>query len=453
MITEPLRFPPGFLWGTATAAHQVEGDNRNNQWWAWEEQPGRIWRGDRSGKACGWWTPGGAEADLDLAAELGQNAHRMSVEWSRIEPEEGRFDPQAIARYRQILRAMRERGIEPMVTLHHFTDPLWVARRGGWENPRVIARFRRYVRYVVGELGDLVRLWCTINEPNIYVAFGYLLGAFPPGRHDILRGLRVLNHLLRAHAAAYRVIHQMDGRAQVGLAHHIALFEPADPTSPMDRLVAAMQDRVFNAISLYAPYDGKIRFPAGSGLVYGPLVDSQDFVGVNYYVHYRVRFDSGRPWQAFARYLFPPGAPVTDLKADGEPYCALSPQGFYRVLRRAARLGKPIYVTENGIPDAADRLRLQLLATYLPEMHRALREGVDIRGYFHWTLVDNFEWAEGWGLRFGLIELDVSTGQRRIRPSGRFYGEISRANALSPEMIARYVPEIASPSPQEISSP
>jgi len=437
-----LTFPTGFLWGAATAAHQVEGDNRNNQWWAWEEQPGRIWRGDRSGRACGWWTPGGAEADLDLAAEMGHNAHRLSVEWSRIEPSEGMFDPQAVVRYRQILQAMHDRGIEPLVTLHHFTDPLWVTCGGGWENPRIIERFRRYVRYVVGELGDLVRMWCTINEPNIYAVYGYILGEFPPGRLDPIRGLRVLNHMLRAHAAAYRTIHQMDGRAQVGLAHHIALFEPANPGSVLDRLATAVHDAVFNLISLYAPHDGKIRFPAGTGLVHSPLIDSQDFVGVNYYVHYRVQFDPNRPAQAFARRLFPPGAPLTDYKKNGEPYSALSPEGFSQVLKRAARLGKPIYVTENGCPDATDRLRPRLFATYLPQMHRALAEGADIRGYFHWTLVDNFEWAEGWGLRFGLIELDVPTGQRRVRPSGRFYGEIARANALTPEMVARYIPPL-----------
>ncbi|MCS7221772.1 MAG: glycoside hydrolase family 1 protein [Anaerolineae bacterium] len=443
MITETITFPSDFLWGTATSAHQVEGDNRNNQWWAWEQQPGRIWRGDRSGGACGWWMPGGAEADLDLAAEMGQKAHRLSVEWSRIEPSEGMFDRQAIARYRQILQAMRERGIEPMVTLHHFTDPLWVAHSGGWENPGIIERFRRFVRYTVGELGDLVRMWCTINEPNIYVAFGYIRGVFPPGRRHPIRALQVLNHMLRAHAAAYRTIHQMDGQAQVGLAHHIAVFEPADSSSALDRLMATVHDHVFNAISLYAPHDGIIRFPAGTGLVYGPLLDSQDFIGVNYYVHYRVRFDPSRRTQGFARYLFPPGAPLTDIKADGEPYSALSPEGFYRALRRAAQLRKPIFITENGCPDAADRVRPRLLATYLPQVHRALREGADIRGYFHWTLVDNFEWADGWGLRFGLIELDVPTGQRRIRPSGYFYREVARANALTPEMVARYAPELS----------
>jgi beta-glucosidase len=448
MIADRLTFPAGFLWGAATAAHQVEGDNRNNQWWAWEEQPGRIWRSHRSGRACGWWTPGGAEADLDLAAQMGQNAHRLSVEWSRIEPSEGVFDAQAIARYRQMLQAMRDRGIEPLVTLHHFTDPLWVAHSGGWENPKIVERFRRYVRYVVGELGDLVRMWCTINEPNVYMALGYIRGEFPPGQHDPFRGLRVLNHMLRAHAAAYRVIHQMDGRAQVGLAHHITLFEPANPGSRLDRLASAVHDAVFNAVSLYAPRDGKIPFPVGTGLVHGPLVDSQDFIGVNYYLHYRVQFDPGWSARGFARYLFSPGALLMDVKADGESFGALSPEGFHRVLRRVARLGKPIYVTENGCPDAADRLRPRLLATYLPQMHRAISEGADIRGYFHWTLVDNFEWAEGWGLRFGLVELDVATGQRRVRPSGHFYGEIARANALTPEMVTRYVPAGDHPTSQ-----
>ncbi|GAB4556928.1 MAG: glycoside hydrolase family 1 protein [Anaerolineae bacterium] len=431
---DTLTFPPGFLWGTATAAHQVEGDNRNNQWHAWEQQPGRIYAGHRSGRACGWWVPGGAEADLDRAAQLGQNAHRLSVEWSRIEPEPGVFDEAALQRYRQILLHMRDRGLEPMVTLHHFTDPLWAARRGGWENPAIIGWFRRYVQRVVGTLGDLVSYWCTINEPNIYVALGYLRTDFPPGKPDPVRALRVMNHLLRGHAAAYRVIHQMDGSAKVGIAHHVAVFDPARPDSAWDRMAARLHDWVFNQITLRAPVDGKIRFPAGSGLVYGPLVDSQDFIGLNYYVHYLVEADPTTI--ELARYRFPAGAPVTDVKANGEPYCALSPEGFYRALRRVGSFGKPVIVTENGIPDAQDRLRPRMLVTYLEQLHRAIQEGVDVRGYFHWTLVDNFEWAEGWKLRFGLIEMDPETGQRRPRRSAELYAEIARSNALPARLLS-----------------
>ena len=179
-MTEPqLTFPPGFLWGAATAAHQVEGDNAGNDWWAFEQRPRTIWNGDRSGKACDWWA--NAEQDIDLMADMGHNSHRLSVEWSRIEPQEGRFNPQAIARYRTMLAGMRRRGIEPMVTLFHFSLPLWLARQGGWQNPAVVQWFRRFVHHTVQQLGDLVRLWCTINEPNVYAALGYLFGEHAPG--------------------------------------------------------------------------------------------------------------------------------------------------------------------------------------------------------------------------------------------------------------------------------
>ena len=174
-------FPAGFLWGTATAAHQVEGNNRNNQWWAWEQTPGHIHQNQRSGLACNWWAPGGAEADLDRAQALGQNAHRLSVEWSRLEPSAGVFDPAAFGRYREILTALRARGLSAMVTLHHFTNPLWFEAQGAWLNPHSVALFQRFVERVAGELGDLVDLWCTINEPNVVATLGYLVGEFPPG--------------------------------------------------------------------------------------------------------------------------------------------------------------------------------------------------------------------------------------------------------------------------------
>ncbi len=200
-----LAFPSGFLWGTATSSHQVEGNNTNNQWYWWEQQPGRIWQGQKSGLACDWWR--NAERDFDIMVELGQNAHRMSVEWSRIEPEEGRFDADALARYREMISGLRERGIEPMVTLHHFTEPLWFWRRGSWLHPRALDAFRRYVAHVVDGLGDLVHFWCTINEPAVYATLGYLAGRFPPGEHSPVHTFRVLRRLLQAHAVAYHTVH------------------------------------------------------------------------------------------------------------------------------------------------------------------------------------------------------------------------------------------------------
>ena len=185
----PRRFPSGFLWGTATAAHQVEGGNINNQWWDWEQQPGRIYNGDCSGDACGWWRD--AEPDLDRAAALGQNAHRLSIEWSRIEPRDGVFDDAALARYRELLEALRQRGLEPMVTLHHFTNPRWLEECGAWLHPDTPRRFARFVARAVAALGDLCQLWCTINEPIVYAAQSYLRGGWPPGVKDGRTALRV----------------------------------------------------------------------------------------------------------------------------------------------------------------------------------------------------------------------------------------------------------------------
>ena len=432
-----LAFPEGFLWGTATSSHQVEGNNTNNQWWAWEQLPGRIWHGDKSGLACDWWR--NAEADFDRAAALGQNSHRLSLEWSRIEPQEGVFDEAALGRYRQMVQELRERNLEPMVTLHHFTNPLWLMELGEWENRQVVHYFQRYVERVVEALGDLVSLWCTINEPAIYAFLGYLSGRFPPGKHSFITTFRVLGNLLRGHAAAYHAIHRQQSRARVGLVKSVVGFEPANPASPLDRLVTRVQDYLFNDIALLAVKDGRLRFPAGWGIrPHGPLIDSLDFIGVNYYSRRLVAFDLHQWRQLFGRHSFREGAELSDSGRLG-PYSEIYPQGLYLALRKvAALLGKPIIITENGLPDADDDQRPRFLLTHLAQVHKAIREGLPIQGYYHWSLVDNFEWTEGWALRFGLIEVDPETQERRIRPSGELYAEICRANGITREMAERY---------------
>jgi len=433
-----LAFPDGFLWGTATSAHQVEGNNTNNDWWAFEQQPGAIWHGDRSGLACDWWQ--NAERDFDLMAEMGHNTHRLSVEWSRIEPQEGVFDPVAIARYRAMLTGLRQRNIEPMVTLHHFSTPLWLARQGNWLNPAVVHHFRRFVRHTVAQLGDLVTLWCTINEPSIYAMLGYLFGEFAPGVQDVRACFRVLKHLLEAHGAAYRVIHALDGKAQVGLVKSIPFFEALDRSDAASARAARFVNYLFNELALRAVEDGKLRPPLGAGLAtHGPLLDSLDFVGVNYYTRERVSLH--RQSEGRLSLLQPtPGAEVSDFGRHGT-YGEVYPEGLYRALKRANQLGKPIYVTENGLPDADDDQRPRFLLTHLAQLQRAIGEGVDVRGYYHWSFIDNFEWAEGWGLRFGLVALDETTQTRTLRPSARLFSDIIRANGLTREMIAAYAPE------------
>ena len=431
-----LAFPAGFLWGTATSSHQVERHNTNNQWWLWEQQPGHIWHGDKSALACDWWR--NAESDFDRAAALGQNTHRLSLEWSRIEPEEDVFDDAALARYRQMITGLRERGLKPMVTLHHFTNPLWLVGIGGWENRQVVVHFQRYVERVVEALGDLVTRWCTINEPAIYALLSYLRGRFPPARRNPVMAFRVLGNVLRGHAAAYRTIHRQQSNASVGLVKSVRGFEPANPSSGLDRWVAWMQDRLFNDISLLGAKDGYLRFPTGCRLRrHEALVDSLDFIGLNYYTRGLVSFDIRRPQEAFGRESFRPGAELSDAGQFG-PYSEICPEGLYRALHKVAALGKPIIVTENGLPDADDDQRPRFLLTHLAQIHRALNEGLPIGGYYHWTLVDNFEWAEGWGLRFGLIEVDPLTQERHIRPSGHLYAEICRLNGITREMARRY---------------
>lgn len=430
-----MRFPQGFLWGTATSSHQVEGNNRNNDWWEWEKELGHIREGHRSELACDWWNR--AEEDFDLAREMGQNAHRLSLEWSRIEPQEGEWDDHAIARYRQMLVGLRERGLEPMVTLHHFTNPLWLVEKGGWETEAVVSLFERYVTKVAEELGDLIELWSVLNEPNVYVMLSYAGGHWPPGKQSLPLSFRVLSNMLLAHGRAYQAIHRLQPRAQVGIAHAVQVFDAAEPKSRLDRWAAWIPDYIFNRLILTALTKGVLAFPLAPNRKVPDLVDSADFLGINYYSRDTVAFDVSRPRELFGRRFYPEGVEMSD-GGYGEVY----PEGLYRLLKRVAAYGKPIYVTENGLPDEDDDQRPRFILTHLAAMHRAIEEGVLVKGYFHWSLVDNFEWAEGWSLRFGLIALDVETQERTMRRSGQLYKEICQAGAITEDMVKRYAPEV-----------
>lgn len=426
-------FPRGFLWGTATAAHQVEGQNTNNNWAAWEQEPGRIVEGHRAGLACDWWG-GRWREDFDRAAEAGQNAHRLSVEWSRIQPAPDRWDEDALEHYRQMVRGLVERNLTPLVTLHHFTDPLWLTERGGWENPEAVAHFARFVEKVVQALRDYVNLWCTINEPNVYASMGYLMGLFPPGRRGDLAGaLRVLENLLRAHVAAYETIHRLQDTARVGPVVYYRPMAPARPWFPLDGLVARFQARLFNEFFPQGLTRGVVLTPWGRRPA-PELQGKMDFFGLNYYTGVQVRF-VWDPESAFGEHRFPPEAPLSE---HGD--IAHVPEGFFQALRWASRLGVPVIVTENGVEDAQDSLRPRYLVEHVHQVWRAINFNWPIKGYFHWTLVDNFEWERGWTRRFGLWALDPETQVRTKRPSADLYAAICRANALDAEMVDRYAP-------------
>ncbi|NIS79173.1 MAG: family 1 glycosylhydrolase [Anaerolineales bacterium] len=435
MVSAIHYFPKGFLWGTATSSHQVEGDNTNNDWWAWEQEPGRIFQDHKSGKACDWWG-GRWQDDFDRAAEGGQRAHRLSIEWSRIEPTQALWDDDALDHYREMIQGALKRGLTPMVTLHHFTNPIWVAERGGWLNPEIVAYFERYVRKVVSALGDLVELWVTINEPNVLACQSYFQGEWPPGEKRLNLVSKVNRHLVRAHAAAYHAIHEIRADSLVGLAHHYRGFRPANPANPLHRRVAKMKHTAFNDVFPRACQEGRIRF-----LFWRDRIDearrTQDFFGLNYYTVERSSFNLFRPMSAFEAGAF---APDADLSPCG--FIANEPSGLWDAIRWAMAYKMPIFITENGAEDENDQFRARYLATHVFKVWRAVNLNWPIRGYFHWSLIDNFEWEHGWSQRFGLWGVNPGTQERTKRPSAEFYAEICKQNGLSTEMVETYAPQV-----------
>ena len=391
MTAWPSNWPP-FLFGAATSSHQIEG-SETNDWTQWEAS-GKT--RDVSGRAADHWTRW--REDFDILAALQLNSYRMSIEWSRVEPSPGQFDASALAQYRAMLIRLRELNIIPLVTLHHFTLPQWVSGQGGFLHPRAREWFVRYVDTTLKAFGDLADLWITINEPMVLVVMGYLMALWPPGSHGFRRALRLIDRLADLHRAAYTAIKNRKPAAMAGLAHHIIAFEPWKNTQS-DRLTARLLHYLMNQ-----------RF---INLVGG----SQDFYGINYYTRQYGHWSRGlHPIQSRA------GKTLSDLGWE------LYPEGLNQVLTQIRLDNKPILITENGIASTNDSLRIQYLKDHLSVVGRMQQDGLDIRGYFHWSLLDNFEWAEGFGPRFGLVEVDYDTMQRRMRDSAYIYRDIVQAN-------------------------
>lgn len=420
-------FPPDFVWGVATSSHQVEGGNDGNQWTEWERL-GKIKSKDSCGLACDWWQ--NAEKDFDLAQSLGLNALRLSVEWSRIEPEEGKWDDVALARYRQMLLGLRDRGLRPFVTLHHFTNPRWFEAKGAFLAKESIPLFQRFTRHVVEKLGDLCHDWITFNEPNVYVSLGYFLGEFPPGKKGrFIQAARVTSNLCLAHAAAYRAIHSLQKNANVGWAQHFVVFKPRQTKSPLDRWLSDFIHHRFNDNFAASIRSGSAPFPLNKfGKELESVKGTCDFVGINYYSRLRAGFTLRSPKTLFFQITVPPHKPQGDSGIE-VPYGEAYPEGLRNAVEHFAGFNKPIYILENGVPDRDDRIRPWVIESAVSQMRTLLAEGVDLRGYFHWTLTDNFEWNEGWHLRFGLFELDTATQKRTPRASAQVYARLIKEAA------------------------
>lgn len=439
---DSLTFPKDFVWGVSTSSHQFEGGNENNNWSAWERR-GRIHTGERAGLACDWWR--NAERDFDVARDLSLKGLRISVEWSRIEPREGEWDAAAIARYREMLEALHARGIRPMVCLHHFTNPLWFEARGAFLAEDAVRTFERFAVKVVTELSDLCTEFVTFNEPNIYAVQGYLIGVFPPGRvGDIAAARQVMVTMTRAHAAAYRAMKRARPAVRIGFTQNVIRFVPENPRSRLDAMITRSHEASFDDAMILAILGGDLPL-LGRAFVPDPaeVRGTADFLGLNYYSRMHVAFDAQMAAALFGRVFVPEGALQGDLGTMG-PYGEHDPKGLAYFVRRYAPYGKPIHILENGVPDREDRVRPFMLAETVHVMHRLLEEGHDIRGYYHWSLVDNFEWSEGWHLRFGLMALDPVTQARTMRTSGKLYGAIARHNALRSDDVAEHAPRALS---------
>ncbi|HEX6489567.1 MAG TPA: family 1 glycosylhydrolase [Candidatus Dormibacteraeota bacterium] len=404
-------FPDGFLWGAATAAHQVEGGLSNNDWWRFEQEGG-IRDGGSAAVACDHYNR--YREDFRDLRRLRHNCHRLSIEWSRVEPSPGEFDDRELRHYRDVLSELREQGMAPMVTLHHFTSPLWFTDRGGWAAGGAADAFLPFVRRVAAELGDLVAMWCTINEPNVYAVQGWLLGEFPPARRADLRGWhRVLGNLRQAHEAAYRELKVTTPHAPVGLAFNQWLLLPAHPRKRRDR-AAARTGRLLADT-----------WPGRGGRLEKITEASADYIGLNHYSGQLAAFDPTRPGELFIRRFNPPGIPTSDFD------WAIVPGWMRQVLDELKPRGLPVYITESGLATTDDELRQRFLLDVLEQVWLAITEdGVDVRGYFHWTSMDNFEWAQGYAMKFGLIEVDRATLARRPKPSAQLFARIAQSNSL-----------------------
>lgn len=444
-------FPPGFLWGCATAAYQVEGHNAND-WWRWEQVPGRIFQDQRAGAACEW--IGGRYAeDFERAAWMGNNAGRISVEWSRIEPEPGQFDAWALDFYRSMLADMRKRGLTPMVTLHHFTNPLWVADRDGWLWGEIPARFAQFARKVVEALGDLCTLWCTINEPMVYAVKGYMEGVWPPGKRSRSAAARVAANMLRAHSAAYAAIKNTQPHAQVGLAQHVVGIRPARQT-PWHTLASRAIHRFFNQAFLEAFNTGILKVSGAAPTHVPGAKGTLDWIGLQYYQEFRAGFSLRTPHSLFITQRKPGDMPVGPHTWGG-----LNPGALFKHVRWLYELlERPIYITEAGVPDPDDSIRPAYLAETVRSAWQAINYNYPVRGLFVWSLLDNFEWAEGYDprYRFGLYEVDFKTQARTARGSAHLYRAICKANGISSQTVAQFAPAAleelfpGSPGQQEV---
>jgi len=431
-----LIFPDGFKWGTASSAHQSEGGTYND-WSEWEKIPGNVRDGSNASIACDHYNR--FESDFDMMHEFGHQVHRFSIEWSRIEPNQGKWDEKEIGHYRKVILALIERGIQPMLTLHHFTIPLWFRDLDSWLNSESPDIFGRYARKVAESLSDLDIIWNTLNEPMVVSAMGYLFGEFPPQMQDFGKAQTVTRHMLMAHgqaASSIREIYTQDGRKQPIIAPvlSVSYFMPKDSDNQDDIELANYLDDLYNQTWIRGAVTGTVPDLDGNEMRYKALENSVDFIGINYYSRQVVSSEM----DFLAGEMPEKTIPERCDGLDWEVY----PEGYYPLIKSFwERYQKPLWMTENGIGTTDDSLKRQYIIKHLQQVHRAIEEGIDIRGYLIWTWVTNFEWAEGFGSDFGLVGMEPRTLDRIPRESAFMFKDIITQNGLTKALQEKHLEE------------
>lgn len=383
MYTYIMRFPDNFIWGTSMSAHQTEGNNTNCDWWRWETEKDskRELPLETSGECCDSYNR--YSEDFEFCRTANNNAVRISIEWARIEPREGIFDNKAIDHYKKVLANAKEKGLLTFVTLHHFTNPQWFSDKGGWTLIKSPELFTRYAKRCSEEFSGLIDFYITINEPQVYASMSYLTGVWPPNKKSFFLSLLVQLNLARAHNKAYKIL-KPSGK-NVGLVKNIAWYE-------------------YSSFTIFDKWLANLLFYVNGDFFLNLVKNNLDFIGLNYYFTNRV----------VKLKIKNPDEPVNDLG------WWINYEGLYKVLMSLKKYNLPIYITENGLADQKDSQRTQFIKKMLSQAYQALNNGVKLKGYFYWSLIDNFEWHHGFWPKFGLIEIDRDNGLARV-PRKSFY--------------------------------
>ena len=421
-------FPDSFIWGTATASHQVEG-GCNNNWSEFEKgykddgEP-NIKDAQISGDACDHWNR--SSDDIKLIKDLGVKHYRFSLEWSKIEPEKGVYCKNALSHYSTMIDELISNGIQPVVTLHHFAHPIWFDEIGAFEEEDNISHLVAFSKRVFEEYSDRVKYWCTINEPGVVAIQGYFTGMFPPGLNNGKLTAEVYKNLLESHVQIYHQLkkHKNASKVKIGIVKNINQFEPWSRYNLFDWMFTLAMNHVFNWSAINFFKSGKLKFRVPFMMWHSHVnkkaKDSLDFFGLNYYSHNHIKFNPFR--KDFSDLMYRKEDTLTDM-----PYTIYA-EGMYRAIKLVSSLGYPIIITENGVADKEDNIRAEYIAKYLYAVRKAMHNGYNVIGYYYWSLMDNFEWAFGYDMRFGLYEVDFDTQERRLRDGSKTFIDIVKGH-------------------------